>query len=71
MALKLTDLKTEVHNDWCPGCGDFGIEASLKMALTEMPVDIKKVHCSPESVVPANWSTSPTPSESTHYTEGS
>jgi 2-oxoglutarate ferredoxin oxidoreductase subunit beta len=20
MALKLTDLKTEVHNDWCPGC---------------------------------------------------
>src|SRR5437762_12857069 len=43
MALKLTDLKTEVHNDWCPGCGDFGIEASLKMALTEMPVDIDKV----------------------------
>ena len=43
MALKLTDLKTEVHNDWCPGCGDFGIEASLKMALTEMPVDISKV----------------------------
>src|SRR5712691_9988343 len=43
MALKLTDLKTDVHNDWCPGCGDFGIEASLKMALTEMPVDINKV----------------------------
>jgi len=43
MALKLTDLKTEVHNDWCPGCGDFGIEASLKMALTEMPVDINKI----------------------------
>ena len=43
MALKLTDLKTDVHNDWCPGCGDFGIEASLKMALTEMPVDIDKV----------------------------
>src|SRR6059036_3800595 len=20
MALKLTDLKTDVHNDWCPGC---------------------------------------------------
>lgn len=43
MALKLTDLKTDVHNDWCPGCGDFGIEAGLKMALTEMPVDINKV----------------------------
>src|SRR5206468_12579976 len=43
MALKLTDLKTDVHNDWCPGCGDFGIEASMKMDLTEMPVDINKV----------------------------
>src|SRR3989442_15248957 len=43
MALKLSDLKTEVHNDWCPGCGDFGIEAALKMALTELPVDIDKV----------------------------
>jgi 2-oxoglutarate ferredoxin oxidoreductase subunit beta len=43
MALRLSDLKTEVHNDWCPGCGDFGIEAGLKMALTELPVDIDKV----------------------------
>jgi 2-oxoglutarate ferredoxin oxidoreductase subunit beta len=25
MALKLADYKTTVHNDWCPGCGDFGI----------------------------------------------
>jgi len=23
--LKLADYKTTVHNDWCPGCGDFGI----------------------------------------------
>ena len=22
MALKLADYKTDVHNDWCPGCGD-------------------------------------------------
>ena len=43
MALKLSDLKTEVHNDWCPGCGDFGIEAALKMALAELPIDIDKV----------------------------
>ena len=43
MALRISDLKTEVHNDWCPGCGDFGIEAGLKMALTELPVDINKV----------------------------
>ncbi len=43
MALKLSDLKTDVHNDWCPGCGDFGIEASLQMALTEIPVDLNRV----------------------------
>ena len=43
MALKLSDLRTEVHNDWCPGCGDFGIEAGLKMAITELPVDINKL----------------------------
>jgi len=38
MALKLTDLKTEVHNDWCPGCGDFGILSAIQMALAEMDV---------------------------------
>ncbi len=43
MALKLTDVRTEVHNDWCPGCGDFGIEAAVQMALTEIPVDLSKV----------------------------
>jgi 2-oxoglutarate/2-oxoacid ferredoxin oxidoreductase subunit beta len=43
MALKLTDVKTDLHNDWCPGCGDFGIEASVQMALTEIPVDINRV----------------------------
>lgn len=43
MALKLTDVRTDLHNDWCGGCGDFGIEASLQMALTEMRVDIDNV----------------------------
>src|SRR2546425_9131480 len=43
MALKLSDLRTDVHNDWCPGCGDFGIEAGLKMALTELPIDMNKL----------------------------
>src|SRR5213594_3124368 len=43
MVLRLSDLKTDVHNDWCPGCGDFGIEAGLKMALTELPIDINKL----------------------------
>ncbi|MEW5839980.1 MAG: 2-oxoacid:ferredoxin oxidoreductase subunit beta [Thermoproteota archaeon] len=38
MALKLADYKTEVHNDWCPGCGDFGILNAIQMALADMQV---------------------------------
>lgn len=36
MALKLTDYRTGVHNDWCPGCGDFGILSSVQSALLEL-----------------------------------
>ena len=39
MALKLADYKTEVHNDWCPGCGDFGIVNAIQMALAEMGIE--------------------------------
>lgn len=37
-AAKITvkDYKTEVHNDWCPGCGDFGLLSGIQMALAEM-----------------------------------
>lgn len=42
MALKLADYKTEVHNDWCPGCGDFGIVNALQMALAEMGIQRDK-----------------------------
>ena len=38
MALKLSDYKTDVHNDWCPGCGDFGIVNAIQMALAEMNI---------------------------------
>ena len=38
MALKLADYKTSVHNDWCPGCGDFGIVNAIQMALAEMNI---------------------------------
>lgn len=38
MVLKLSDFKTEVHNDWCPGCGDFGIVNAIQMALAEMNI---------------------------------
>lgn len=42
MALKLADYKTEVHNDWCPGCGDFGIVNAIQMALAEMGIERDK-----------------------------
>ncbi len=42
MALKLSDYKTQVHNDWCPGCGDFGILNALQMALFELQVSKDK-----------------------------
>jgi len=36
MALKASDYRSDVHNDWCPGCGDFGILTALQMALAEL-----------------------------------
>src|SRR5579864_2535707 len=38
MVSNLSDYKTEVHNDWCPGCGDFGIVNAIQMALAEMEI---------------------------------
>jgi len=43
MALRLTDYKTEIHNNWCPGCGDFGILNALQMALAEMELEPHRV----------------------------
>lgn len=34
--LTMKDFKTEVKIDWCPGCGDFGITASVQQALAEL-----------------------------------
>lgn len=36
--LTLDDYRTEVHNDWCPGCGDFGILQSVQLALFELGI---------------------------------
>ena len=38
MATKLGDYKTGVHNDWCPGCGDFGIVNAIQMSLAELQI---------------------------------
>jgi 2-oxoglutarate/2-oxoacid ferredoxin oxidoreductase subunit beta len=37
--LKMADYKTTAHNDWCPGCGDFGIVGSLQMAFAELQLN--------------------------------
>src|SRR3970040_1850891 len=34
--LKPADFQTDVHNDWCPGCGDFGILKAIQMTLAEL-----------------------------------
>lgn len=36
MALKVSDYKKTGFNDWCPGCGNFGILTSLQMALSDL-----------------------------------
>jgi 2-oxoglutarate ferredoxin oxidoreductase subunit beta len=40
---KLRDYQSGHHNDWCPGCGDFGILAGLELALAELQVPPHKV----------------------------
>lgn len=37
------DLRTPFFPTWCPGCGDFGIWGSLKMAIAEMNIDPEKL----------------------------
>ncbi len=43
MELKLSDYRTAVFNDWCPGCGNFGILASLQSALVDLQLPPSKV----------------------------
>ncbi|MCL6480383.1 MAG: 2-oxoacid:ferredoxin oxidoreductase subunit beta [Firmicutes bacterium] len=40
---KPTDYKAEIHNDWCPGCGDFGILGALQMALAKLQIPPHRV----------------------------
>src|SRR6185503_19944944 len=43
--LTIKDYKSELHNDWCPGCGDFGILTGIQMALAQLQLDPDKVAC--------------------------
>jgi 2-oxoglutarate ferredoxin oxidoreductase subunit beta len=38
MEYKISDYKTDIHNDWCPGCGDFGILNSIQMSLSDLKI---------------------------------
>jgi 2-oxoglutarate ferredoxin oxidoreductase subunit beta len=40
---KIKDYKAEIHNDWCPGCGDFGILTALQMALVKLQIPPHRV----------------------------
>jgi len=35
---KASDYKAEIHNDWCPGCGDFGILNAAQMAFAKLQI---------------------------------
>jgi 2-oxoglutarate ferredoxin oxidoreductase subunit beta len=37
--LRLADYKTDVHNDWCPGCADFAILNAIQLALAELQIE--------------------------------
>jgi 2-oxoglutarate ferredoxin oxidoreductase subunit beta len=39
----LQQYKTDVHVDWCPGCGDFGILSSIQQALFQLQIPPYKI----------------------------
>jgi len=43
MVLKISDYRTPVFADWCPGCGNFGIHAAIQMALAELQLEPHRV----------------------------
>jgi 2-oxoglutarate ferredoxin oxidoreductase subunit beta len=43
MAINASEFRSDVHNDWCPGCGNFGILSALQMALPELQLQPHQV----------------------------
>ena len=37
-AVEVKDFKPEVHSDWCPGCGDFGVLTGLFQACAQLQI---------------------------------
>lgn len=43
IGLKLSDYKTAVDLEWCPGCGDFGIISAVSQAVYELGIPPHKL----------------------------
>ncbi|MBI3522733.1 MAG: 2-oxoacid:ferredoxin oxidoreductase subunit beta [Chloroflexi bacterium] len=43
MKFSVKDYKADLHNDWCLGCGDFGILTGIQMALAQLNLDPDKI----------------------------
>jgi len=41
--LKAPDFRTEVHNNWCPGCGDFGIITAIQQSFATLQIPPHKI----------------------------
>lgn len=41
--LELKSFKADTHNNWCPGCGDFGILSAMQMALFQLKIEPHRV----------------------------
>lgn len=39
MPVTLKDFNTVARPDWCPGCGDFGIQVAVKQALVNLQIE--------------------------------
>jgi 2-oxoglutarate ferredoxin oxidoreductase subunit beta len=39
VAHKISDYKSSILPDWCPGCGDYGILSAMQMALAELNLE--------------------------------
>lgn len=39
----IKNYKEDIHNDWCPGCGDFGAVTALQMALAKLQIPPHKI----------------------------
>lgn len=41
--MELKDLQTKQNPNWCPGCGDYGIQVAVKQALVELGLERQNV----------------------------